>query len=134
MREKSLRKAERDMHASGIAKVLELFFGGNHQVKAAVLFDRSGETVDYHAYIDPYEARLLAAHIGIIFTMAEYKLKWLEDATVSMIEIATDLYSIVTVTVIEDFYLVVSMEAGALDDNLLDTIIGSVEALQQEIG
>ena len=134
MKDKLLRKPERDMHASGIAKVLELFFGGNHKVKAAVLFDRTGEAVDYHAYIDPYEARLLAAYNGIIFTMAEYKLKWLEDATVHMIEITTDGSDMVTVPVIEDFYLVVSMEAGALDERLLDTIAGSVEALQQEIG
>lgn len=129
-----MRRPERDMYASGIAKVLELFFGGNHKVKAAVLFDRTGEAVDYHAYIDPFDARLLAAYNGIIFGMAEYKLKWLEHATVSMIEISCEQSDMVTVPVIEDFFLVVAMEAGAWDDILLDTIMGSVEALRQEIG
>ena len=134
MKEKGKRKPERDMYASGIAKVLELFFGGNQKVKAAVLFDRTGEAVDYHAYIDPYDARLLAAHNGIIYNLTEYKLKWLEEATVTMIEISCDTCDMVTVPVIEDFFLVVSTEAGALDETLLDTIAGSVEALQQEIG
>jgi predicted regulator of Ras-like GTPase activity (Roadblock/LC7/MglB family) len=135
VREKIVRKPERDnMHASGIARVLELFFGGNTKVQAAILFDDTGEAVDYHAYIDPFDARLLAAYNGIIFNKTQYKLKWLEGATVSMIEIMTERMDMVTVPVIEDFFLVVAMEAGALDENILDTIAGSLEALRQEIG
>ena len=136
MKDKNSRTPTRDMHPSGIAKVLELFFAGNPNVEAAVLFDRSGEAVDYHSYIDPFEARLLAAHNGIIFGMTQYKLKWLEDAAVSMIEIETEKRIMITTPVIEDFYLIVSLTTMDINDNsdLTDTINGAVEALCQEIG
>ena len=122
------------MAPSGIARVLEIFFGGNTEVEAAVLFDSTGETVDYHTHIEPFDARLLAAYSGIIFLATKYKLKWLEDAEVSMIEICTDRIDFVIVPVLEDFYLVVSIASGGLSENFIDTVVGSVEALCQEIG
>ena len=135
MKETHLKLPERDMVPSGIARVLEIFFGGNSHVEAAVLFDDTGETVDYHTHIAAFDARLLAAYSGIIVKSTQYKLRWLADAKITMIELITDRIETVTVPVLdEDFFLVVSVVAGHLDDNLLDTIAGAVEALQQEIG
>ena len=134
MRERNIKIPERDMDPSGIARVLEIFFGGNPEVEAAVLFDSTGETVDYHSHIEPFDARLLAAYSGIVFMSTQYKLRWLADAKVSMIEMATDRIDIVIVPVVDGFYLVVSIATGRIDENFLDTVAGSVEALCQEIG
>jgi hypothetical protein len=122
------------MAPSGIARVLEIFFGGNADVEAAVLFDSTGETVDYHTHIQPFDARLLAAYSGIIFSMTKYKLLWLEDAKITMIEICTERIDIVIVPVLDELCLVVSIAPGGVNENFIDTVAGSVEALCQEIG
>ena len=134
MREIAQRTPKRDMQASSLARVLEIFFGGNTNVDAAVLFDSMGEAIDYHSYIDPYAARLVAAHCGIIFELTRYKLAWLGGAKVEMIEISTSQSDIVTYSVCEEYLLVVVAKSGTADDHLRDTIVGSIEVLRREIG
>jgi predicted regulator of Ras-like GTPase activity (Roadblock/LC7/MglB family) len=128
------RTAQRDMTQSGIARILELFFGGNHAVDAAVLFDSTGETVDYHAVLDPFETRLVAAYCGIIFESARYRMEWLKQGELQSLEFSTDKYDILTVPICEEFRLSLLVRKGALDSALLDTVSGVQEALQSEIG
>ena len=134
MSDKHPRAAQRDMDPSGIAKILEIFFGGNHSVEAAVLFDRTGETVDYHSVIDPFDTRLAAAYCGILFESARYRMAWLEQASLEILEMTCEHYDIVTVPVYEDFLLTVLAKPGTADESLLDAISGAREALIQDIG
>lgn len=131
---KPQRIAKRDMAPSGIAKILELFFAGNHFVQAAVLFDDTGETIDYHSVLDPFETRLTAAYCGILFQTARYKMAWLEHATLELFEFSTQKYDFVTVPLLNDFFLTLLVRAGAVDETLLDTVFGAKEALLGEIG
>jgi hypothetical protein len=122
------------MAPSGIARILELFFGGNHAVDAAVLFDSTGETVDYHAVLDPFETRLIAAYCGIIFESIRYRMEWLGQGGLQSLELSTGRFDILTVPVCEEFYLSIAVRAGALDTSVLDTVSGVQEALESEIG
>jgi hypothetical protein len=128
------RTAKRDMAPSGIAKILELFFAGNQFVQAAVLFDKTGETIDYHSVLDPFETRLTAAYCGILFEATRYKMLWLEHATLELLEFSTQKYDFVTAPLLDDFFLTLQVRAGAVDETLLDTISGAKEALLGEIG
>ena len=134
MREAAHRTPKRDMAASSLARVLEIFFGGNTEVDATVLFDSSGETIDYHSYIDPFEARLTAAHCGILFELARYKMAWLVEAKMEMIEFIAAKRAFITSLVCEEYLLVVVANSETSDDNLIDTITGSIEVLRKEIG
>jgi len=134
LRDIAQRTPKRDMEASSLARVLEIFFGGNTNVDAVVLFDSMGETIDYHSYIDPYSARLIAAHCGIIFDLTRYKLAWLGQAKVEMVEISAAQFDIVTCAVCEEYLLVVVTKSGTEDAHLLDSIMGSIEVLRREIG
>ena len=97
MRESTARTPQRDMDPSGFARVLEIFYGGNTEVDAAVIFDKTGETVDYHSYMDPYTARLTAAHMGIIFHLAHHKVEWLEKAKLHTLEVSCDGFYAITI-------------------------------------
>ncbi len=121
------------MVESSLGRVLEIFFGGNTAVDAAILFDTSGETIDYHSYIDPFDARLIAAHCGILFEQANYKMKWLAEAMLEIVEIHTSKMDMVISMVCEE-YLIVIVINGTPDDNLFDAIAGSIEVLRKEIG
>jgi hypothetical protein len=122
------------MEPSGFAKVLEMFFGGNQEVDAAVIFDKTGETVDYHAYLSPYEARLAAAHMGIIFDLTRHKVDWLQQAKLQMIEISCTGWHAITLLICEEYYLLVLTKGGDVDPALQDTIQGAVEVIKKEIG
>ncbi len=128
------RTPQRDTAPSGISRILELFFGGNLAVDAAVLFDQTGETVDYHAVLDPFETRLAAAYCGIIFESARYRMEWLEQAKLESLQFTTDKYDILTLPIGDGFFLTILVREGALDDDLLDTVNGVREALLSEIG
>ena len=134
MREVAHRTPQRDMAASSLSRVLEIFFGGNTNVDAVVLFDSLGEAIDYHSYIDPFMARLIAAHCGILFELARYKMAWLGEAEVEMIEINAEKLDLVTSLVCEEYLLVVVTKSGGMDDNLVDAVTGSIEVLRKEIG
>jgi hypothetical protein len=134
VREKAGREPKRDMDPSGFAKVLEMFFGGNQEVDAAVIFDQTGETVDYHSYIDPYDARLIAAHLGILYELTRYKMDWLEKASLEMMEISCTGFQSVTLPICEDYYLLVLIKPGEMAPDVLDTIQGALEVIRKEIG
>ena len=132
MNERSLRVPKRDMAASGIAKILEIFFGGNTAVDAAVVFDETGETVDYHTMLDPFDTKLYAAYCGILFESTRYRMAWLEQAVLQSIEFYTEQHDFLTVPLSEGFCLTLIVRPGALDESLLDTAAGAVEALYSE--
>lgn len=134
MRESFGRIPLRDNQPSAFSRVLEIFYGGNTEVDAAIVFDRSGETVDYHSYIEPYDARLAAAHMGILYNLAQFKVDWLTKAKLHMIEIACDGFYAITSHIWDEYYLLVIAKPENADPVLLDVVAGSLEALRQEIG
>ena len=134
MRESTARTPLRDMEPSGFARVLEIFYGGNTEVDAAVVFDKTGETVDYHSYMDPYDARLMAAHMGIIFHLAHYKMEWLAKAKLDTLEISCEGFYAITIHICEEYFLLIVAKPENADPALLDAVVGSVEALRKEIG
>lgn len=122
------------MSSSSLGRVLEIFFGGNTRVDAAVLFDTGGETIDYHCYIDPFTARLIAAHSGILFELARYKMAWMDAGAVDTIEVSAVHSDFVISAVCEEYLLLVVVKGGAMDEGLSDTIAASIEVLRKEIG
>jgi predicted regulator of Ras-like GTPase activity (Roadblock/LC7/MglB family) len=100
----------------------------------AVFFDREGETIDYFSYLDPYETRLLAAHTGIVFGSAAFRLRWLGAGELRSIEIVTDTYDIVILPVHSEFYLTAVMKRGGLDGSTLEQLLVAVEKLALEAG
>ncbi len=134
MTKSPLRNPQRDMDPSGIGKILELFFGGNHSVTAAVLFDNTGETVDYYAILDPFETRLAAAYCGILFESAKYRLNWLTKSNTESVEFSTEIYDVITVPICEEFLFTLIVKTGNLDESLRDALAAVLEALSNEIG
>ncbi len=134
MRESIARTPIRDNHPSEFSRVLEIFFGGNTEVDAVVVFDRGGETVDYHSYINPYDARVAAAHMGILYNLTQFKVDWLEQAKLNMIEVAFSSFYAIAIHIWDEYFLLVLAKPENADPVLLDAVAGSVEALRKEIG
>ena len=134
MRESTARTPLRDINPSAFSQMMEIFYGGNTEVDAAVIFDNAGETIDYHSYVDPYDARLTAAHMSILFDMAQYKLYWLAKTKLNMMEISCTGFHAITVHICDEYYLLIMAKPDNTNPELLDAIIDSVKTLRQEIG
>lgn len=124
---------QRDMNQSAFASILTRLVSGCPQVIAAVFFDKEGETIDYHSYLDPYSTRLLAAHTGLVFGSAAYRMTWLGAGPLLSAEISTNTHDIIILPVGDEFYLTIVMCRGASGETA-DKLSQAVKELAEEAG
>jgi predicted regulator of Ras-like GTPase activity (Roadblock/LC7/MglB family) len=124
----------RDMRESAFGAILSALVQRCPNVLAAVFFDREGETIDYFSYLDPYSTRLLAAHSGIVFNSAEYRMNWLGGGKLFCTEISTNTHGIVILPVRSEFYLTAIVGREAADGHTIDELLIAVEELATEAG
>ncbi len=134
MKNKSKKQPNRDTGATVFGDIMAAFAERFDQVEAVVFFDASGETIDYHSFLDLFVTRLAAAHHGLIFQSVFARLAWLEMGSVDRIEIGATGMDTVTLLVGEDLYLTVVASCGTIDSDLHDAIDETVLALRQEAG
>jgi hypothetical protein len=125
---------DRDMNLSDFGKLMAAFAKGYKHVQVAVFFDSLGETIDYLSYVDPFIARLAAAHHGLIFESAAARLKWLQLGDIKTLEISAGDLDSLTVKVEEDVYLTVMADHGTIDDKMCQSVFDLAEKLRQEAG
>ncbi|MBN2718957.1 MAG: hypothetical protein JXX14_24130 [Deltaproteobacteria bacterium] len=123
----------RDMERSAFAEILSHIDGVCPGFLAAIFYDGEGETIDYHSYLDPYDTRLAAAHIGVVVASASRRFDALAMGKVEQIEIhATSLDSI-TVSMGEGLFLSVIVTAGHLNQLIYRRLIEVIRDIRTEI-
>ncbi|MCP4197169.1 MAG: hypothetical protein GY762_08465 [Proteobacteria bacterium] len=105
----------RDMDMSVFGLALETFSKDFQQVEIAILYDALGETIDYYSRRDPFVARLVAAHHGLIFGSAQSRLQWLNLGRVQVIEISTTNSDSLTWEIGDGIYLTVVVSPASID-------------------
>jgi predicted regulator of Ras-like GTPase activity (Roadblock/LC7/MglB family) len=108
----------RDSTASPFARILSELESACDGLETAVFFDDLGETIDYYSYLDPFSARLVAAHHGVLFSSATHRLEWLGAGSVAQMEICGGNRDSVTLRVAPGYFMTVVVRAGALSDAL----------------
>ena len=109
------KQPERDMEASPFAKILANLDDVCPNLELAVFYDSGGETIDYHSYIDPYETRIVAAHIGCIATSVIRKFKKLNLGLLQNFEMWADKKESVTISLGDNLFLTIVFKAGNLN-------------------
>lgn len=128
------RRPQRDMNISAFGEILRDFCSNFPDVETAVIHDSTGETIDYFAYVDPYQARLVAAHFGLVFRITSSKLQWLGLGGAETIEIVAAKKNCRTVRLDDDLYLTLMM-TGKISENEFNTSLKQVvSALKEEAG
>ena len=125
--------AERDMERSAFAEILSHIDGVCPGFKAAVFYDREGETIDYHSYLDPFDTRLAAAHIGVIVASAIRRFENLALGKVEQIEIHAEHLDSVTVAIGEGLFLSVIVSSGHLSQIVYRKLIEVISEIRSEI-
>ena len=113
----------RDSTASPFARILSELESACEGFETAVFFDDLGETIDYYSYLDPFSARLVAAHHGVLFSSANNRLEWLGAGPTTQMEIYTSKRDSVTIRIAKGYYMRVVTRAGSLSEELFAKIV-----------
>ncbi len=134
MSEVAARQPLRDSSESVFSEILSRIETACAGFEAAVFYDAEGETIDYHSYLDPFDTRLAAAHHGVIMSMAEAKARWLKMGSVTMIEVSSPRYDIVTIVLADGYFVTVIAEPSAIGDEVIDGFFEILATLREEAG
>ena len=134
MTELEKRSPQRDMEVSSFGKILRALCDSFPQIETAIIHDSSGETIDYFTYDDPYRARLVAAHFGLVFHITNSKLEWLGLGKTEMTEVIASHKICRTILVEEDFYLTVMLLDKVAEQEFNKSLKATVALLKEEAG
>ncbi|MBN2342707.1 MAG: hypothetical protein JXX29_16810 [Deltaproteobacteria bacterium] len=123
----------RDTDRSAFADILSHIDGVCPGFKAAVFYDAEGETIDYHSYLDPFDTRLAAAHIGVVVSTATRAFQSLSLGKLEQMEIHADHLDSVTVCMGDDLFLSVIVSSGNLNQFIYRKLIEVIRDIRREI-
>jgi hypothetical protein len=127
-------EAIRDQESTGFTPILRGVWLSTPSVVAVAFADMMGECVDYVSSLDPFDAKVSAAHALIVIQRLLESGNKLPGGVPVMVEIAADEREIWARRVSEEYVLVVVTAAGA-DRVLVRNAIGrAVTALRDEGG
>lgn len=134
MSEVAARQPLRDSVESVFSEILSRIEPACAGFKAAVFYDSEGETIDYHSYLDPFDTRVMAAHHGVIMSMAEAKTRWLGMGGVKMIEMSSAKCDILTMVLANGYFVTVISGSGTISDGVIDAFFETLVSLKEEAG
>jgi predicted regulator of Ras-like GTPase activity (Roadblock/LC7/MglB family) len=126
--------SQRDAAESPFSEIISALADRSPGFRAAVFFDDEGETVDYHSFLEPFQTRLTAAHLGVVVSSARQRFSWLGMGQLTRLEIVTDRLELVTAAMGDGYHLAVVVEAGAWSPELEEEVQRVVVLLREEAG
>ncbi len=127
-------EAVRDQEASGFTPILRDVWSSTPSVLAAAFADMLGECIDYVSSLDPFDAKVSAAHALIVMSRVLESAHKLGGGAPLMLEIAADAREIWARRVSDEYVLVVVTEAGADRVLVRAAIARAVAELREEAG
>lgn len=127
-------EATRDQEATGFTPILRRVWSSTPAVVAVAFADMMGECIDYVSSLDPFDAKVSAAHALIVISRLLESGDKLGGGAPVMLEIAADEREIWARRVSEEYVLVVVTEAGADRTLVRHAILRAVIALRDEGG
>lgn len=129
-----LVESVRDQVESEFTRLLRELWLVEPALLAAVLVDNFGECVDYCATIDPFEAKVIGAHLGVVMAEAQGFAQKMRLGRVHCLEIAGAERDFVGRSVGEGYLLVAAVQAGHTSQQLLDAMVEVSQGLRKEGG
>lgn len=130
---KSPGNLHRDVERSAFAEILSHIDGVCPGFRAAIFYDSEGETIDYHSYLDPFDTRLAAAHIGVVASSAARRFTALKWGELEQLEIHATHLDSVTVSMGDGLFISVIVATGNLNQIIYRKLIEVIKEIKQEI-
>ena len=127
-------EAERDLLESGFTVHLRSLFRFRPEIVAVAFVDYEGECVDYCAGIDPFEAKVAGAHLTCVIRDIRPRLMDLvagDAIDVAIVGTNRDRY---LRRVTDEYTLVVILEGGSFDFDVMGEVDRVAAALRAELG
>ncbi len=104
--------------------------------RAAILADWEGEAVVTYTGNgrDEYEIKFVGAHHGILLNRARELAARVSLGRARQMEFVMDSFSVITAPVNDEYYLVLTMEPGALAPRARPAIYRAVREIEEDIG
>lgn len=127
-------EAPRDQGESAFTGILRSLFAANTDVLAVAFVDAEGETIDYCSALEPFEAKVNAAHLRVVVDELQGRLLKLEQGDLRRLVLSASERDLYSVLVSEDYTLITITRAGGADRLLFLAVEVAVEALRREAG
>lgn len=127
-------EAARDQESSGFTPILRRVWESTPNVLAAAFADMMGECVDYVSSLDPFDAKVSAAHALIVISRLLESAEKLGGGAPLMLEIAADSRELWARRVSDEYVLVVVTEASADRVLVRQAVTRAVDELRDEAG
>jgi hypothetical protein len=127
-------EAERDQVESAFTAILRRLYDAVPSVIAAVFVDMEGESIDYVAAIDPYDAKVAAAHMHMLLVrMRGERLPPLLGETFAF-EVVAEEREIWVRQFCDEYALVVLLLPGFDASELRDAVAAAGREFREEVG
>lgn len=127
-------EAARDQDASAFTPILRRVWSSTPSVLAAAFADMLGECIDYVSSLEPFDAKVSAAHALIVTSRLMESAEKLGGGAPVLLEIAADNREIWARRVTDEYVLVVVTEAAADRVVVRQAITRAVRELRDEAG
>lgn len=127
-------EAERDQDSTAFTPILRRVWSSTPSVLAVAFADTQGECIDYASSLDPFDAKVSAAHGSIIVSSLLQSAAKLGGGVPISLELSADLRELWARRVSDEYVLVVVTEALADREPIRDAMLRAVAELRAEAG
>ena len=125
-------ESTRDQDESAFTPLLREIFRASSQVLAVGFVDFLGECVDYCASLEPFDAKVSAAHMSAIIADMTGRWQTLPAGAPWLIVVNASTRDLVVRRISEEYSLVIVVEAGGWTQHLVEKVHSVVRLLRRE--
>ena len=128
------REAKRDQDESAFTPLLRALWASDRGVLAVSFVDGEGECVDYCGSIDPFDAKVLGAHMAVVVDELVRRNQRAGFGQPHHLHITADDREILARRVSDDYLLIVAVEPGGVTRAVWRGMEHTVDSLRREAG
>lgn len=127
-------EVDRDQVETSFTVVLRELFHSDPSNVAIVFVDREGECVDYCGSVDPYEMKVVGAHMQVVLQNLRPSLEKLTMGELGELHVHAERYELVVRRIDDEYACIVMRREGGNDDVMLAALERAIRRLRELSG
>lgn len=127
-------EAERDQDESTFTTILRRLFHTTGSIEATIFVDEEGECIDYCSAVDPFEIKVIGAHLALLAKKLRHGTERLSAGEVQSLEIFADERDYILRLVSDHYAVIVVVFPGCIESELTNALERCVVELRTEAG